>query len=134
MHFHCFTSTAELARAMLTEYPNSFIGISGVVTYRGLEHIHNMVVSGELPLERILLESDSPYLVPRNAYYWLEKNRSDLGKKFGISHAGMIPFIAEKIAGWVNEGRKARGEEEIGMEEVLDITRGNTGRMYQIEV
>ena len=134
MHFHCFTSTAELARAMLTEYPNSFIGISGVVTYRGLEHIHNMVVSGELPLERILLESDSPYLVPRNAYYWLEKNRSDLGKKFGISHAGMIPFIAEKIAGWVNEGRKVRGEEEIGMEEVLDITRGNTGRMYQIEV
>lgn len=86
-------------------------------------------------MERILLETDSPYMVPRNAYHWLERRRLGEKKRFGISHAGMIPFIAEKIAEWINEGRKARGEmEEIGIEEVLDITRGNAGRMFQIEV
>ena len=135
IHIHCFTSTVEFARAILTEYPNSFIGITGVVTYQGLEHIRRMIASGELPLERILLETDSPYMVPRNAYHWLERKRLGEKKRFGISHAGMIPFIAEKIAEWINEGRKARGEmEEIGIEEVLDITRGNAGRMFQIEV
>ncbi|RPA95197.1 Metallo-dependent hydrolase [Choiromyces venosus 120613-1] len=135
LHIHCFTSTAELARAILVEYPNSFIGITGVVTYNGLEHVHELIISGELPLERILLETDSPYMVPRNAYDWLVKSRPEEKKRrFAISHAGMIPFVAEKVAGWVNEGRIARGEEEIGIEEVLDITRRNAGRMYRMEV
>ncbi|CUS09008.1 unnamed protein product [Tuber aestivum] len=136
LHIHCFTSTAELARSILTEYPNSFIGITGVVTYKGLEHIRELIVSGELPLERILLETDSPFMVPKNAYDWLAKSRPEREKKrrFAVSHAGMIPFVAEKIAGWVNEGRIARGEEETEIEAVLDVTRGNARRMYRIEI
>ncbi|PWW79513.1 Metallo-dependent hydrolase, partial [Tuber magnatum] len=135
LHIHCFTSTAKLARAILAEYPNSFIGITGVVTYKGLEHVHDMIVSGELPLERILLETDSPYMVPRNAYDWLTKGRpEERRRRFAISHAGMVPFVAEKIAGWVNRGRMARGEEETEIEEVLSVTRRNSGRMYRIEV
>jgi TatD DNase family protein len=138
LHIHCFTSTAGLARAILTEYPNSFIGITGVVTYNGMERVHEvreMITSGELPLERILLETDSPYMVPRNAYGWLAKSRpEDKKKRFTISHAGMIPFVAEEIAEWVNEGRLSRGEEKTEIEEVLDVTRRNAGRMYRIEV
>ncbi|KAG0641541.1 hypothetical protein HOY80DRAFT_1038875 [Tuber brumale] len=138
LHIHCFTSTVRLARAILTEYPNSFIGITGVVTYKGMKEgcgIREMIVSGELPLERILLETDSPYMVPSNAYGWLAKSRpEDRKRRFTISHAGMIPFVAEEIAGWVNEGRLARSEEETEIEEVLDVTRRNAGRMYRIEV
>jgi TatD DNase family protein len=135
LHIHCFTSTAEFARAILGEFPNSFIGITGVVTYKGLDHVEQLIVSGDLPLERILLETDSPYMVPRNAYDWLAKVRPEEKKKrFIVSHAGMIPFVATKVAQWVSEGRRLRGEGEVNVEEVLEVTRNNAGKMYRIDV
>lgn len=134
LHIHCFTSTSELARSVLNEFPNSFIGLTGVVTYSGIEHVVELIVSGDLPLERILLETDSPFMIPRNAYEWLKGRPGGRGKKFLVSHAGMIPFVAEKVARWANSGRVRRGEKEVNVEEVLEITRENAVRMYGIDI
>lgn len=137
MHIHCFTAGPNLARAILGEYPNSYIGITGVISYRGLDHVTEMISEGVIPLERILLETDSPYMVPREVYYWIGKERpKDKKKKFVISHSGMIPFTAGKIVEAVNTGRKERGtgEPEVTLAEVLEITRKNASKMYGISV
>ena len=58
--FHCFGGTAEEAQELL-QFPDFMLGIGGVVTYKnsGLPETLTSV-----PLERIVLETDSPYLAP----------------------------------------------------------------------
>ncbi|MBQ7190566.1 MAG: TatD family hydrolase [Kiritimatiellae bacterium] len=57
---HCFTGSWELARELLDR--NFLIGISGIVTFRNAEMLRD--VARRLPADRILVETDSPYLAP----------------------------------------------------------------------
>lgn len=78
---HSFTSGLELARFVLNE--NFYLGFNGIITFKNAENVRDALRI--TPLERILLETDSPFLTPdpyrgfENAPYYL-------------------PFIAEKIA------------------------------------
>lgn len=58
--FHCFSGTAAEAENLLT-FENFYLGIGGVLTYKksGLPQVLSHV-----PLERIVLETDAPYLAP----------------------------------------------------------------------
>lgn len=135
-HVHCFTSSTEFGRWVLETFPNSYIGITGVATYQ-LPHVQDFIRSGDLPLGRMLMETDSPFMTPRNIHSWLKKTRSkEEGKKrFAFSHSGMIPFTAELVAEWINEGRQTRGEEaRTDVEEVLEMTRKNAEKIYSIEI
>jgi TatD DNase family protein len=58
--FHCFTETAEVARAALDL--GFFISFSGIVTFRNADALRD--VARSLPLDRLLIETDSPYLAP----------------------------------------------------------------------
>lgn len=58
--FHSFTGTSEEA-AHLLEFPGFMIGINGVITFRKSQLPE---VLKEIPLQRIVLETDSPYLTP----------------------------------------------------------------------
>ena len=57
---HCFTETWEMARAALDM--NFYISFSGIVTFRNAEQLRD--VAARVPDERILIETDSPYLAP----------------------------------------------------------------------
>jgi len=57
---HCFTGTIELARKVLDF--GFYISISGVVTFKNAENVRQVVRF--LPLDRILVETDSPFLAP----------------------------------------------------------------------
>jgi TatD DNase family protein len=57
--FHCFTGTIEEAEQILSL--DFYFGIGGVVTYKNSDLKH---ILKKIPLERILLETDSPYLTP----------------------------------------------------------------------
>ena len=57
---HCFSSTRELALKALEI--GIYISISGIVTFKNATDLQHLVK--ELPLERILVETDSPYLAP----------------------------------------------------------------------
>jgi len=58
--FHCFTGTSDQAQKII-DYGGFMLGIGGVVTFKnsGLDQ-----VVADIPLEHILLETDSPYLTP----------------------------------------------------------------------
>jgi TatD DNase family protein len=58
---HCFTGTKEFAHAMIEL--GFYISFSGVVTFKKkVEHLQELVC--ELPIDRILVETDAPYLSP----------------------------------------------------------------------
>ncbi|WP_101049781.1 TatD family hydrolase [Macromonas nakdongensis] len=58
--FHCFTETAEVARAALEL--DFYISFSGILTFRNAADLRE--VAQMVPLERCLIETDSPYLAP----------------------------------------------------------------------
>lgn len=135
-HVHCFTSGRPFGNWVLKTFPNAYIGITGVVSYN-LPHVQNFIKSGELPLERMLMETDSPFMTPKNIYRWLKKTRpgAEGKKRFEISHSGMIPFTAELVAEWVSEGRVTRGEKgPVDVEEVLKVTAANACKVYGIVI
>jgi TatD DNase family protein len=57
---HCFTSTQKLADAALEM--GFFISLSGIVTFKSAEALRQVAKS--VPLDRLLVETDSPYLAP----------------------------------------------------------------------
>lgn len=78
--FHCFTGNADQARRALEM--NFFLGIGGVLTYKnsGLDK-----VLLEVPIEKIVLETDAPYLTP--VPFRGKKNESSY-----------LVYIAQKVA------------------------------------
>ena len=58
--FHCFTETEQVARAALDL--GFYISFSGILTFKSAQDIRD--VAAFVPLERMLIETDSPYLAP----------------------------------------------------------------------
>ena len=57
---HCFTGSAELAAIALDL--GFYISISGIVTFKSAQNLQ--AVARELPLDRLLIETDAPFLAP----------------------------------------------------------------------
>lgn len=86
---HCFSGTAEYAKSLLKF--NLFFGFDGPLTYKNARH--SIEAATEIPLERLLVETDSPYLapvplrgttnVPKNVRFVAEKLASVKNVAFG---------------------------------------------------
>jgi len=107
-HLHCFNDGVVYAKKILEEFSNVFFGITGVITFADSDRLRG-IVRDILPLDRILLETDSPYLAPKDSYS-------------KVNHSGNIPAIAKCIA-----DLKA-----VSLDEVYTITRFNTNRCFSI--
>ena len=103
--FHAFTGSIETFRE-IQRLGDWYVGIGGVVTFKKAS-IGETV--RDIPLDRIVLETDCPYLTP--APHRGQRNESSY-----------IPFIAEKIA-------SAKG---ISMEEIADTTTQNAVKLFGI--
>ena len=57
---HCFSGSVELMREAVKL--GSCISLGGVVTFKNARH--SIEVAGEIPLDRLLLETDAPYMAP----------------------------------------------------------------------
>lgn len=102
---HCYSYTREMAaRFMKMDF---YFGIGGVITYSNAKKLREAV--SYIPIDRILLETDSPYLSP-------EPNR---GKR---NDSRNIPHIAREIASIKN----------MDYDEVVEITRENARRLFRI--
>jgi TatD DNase family protein len=79
--FHCFTETAEVARAALDL--GFYISFSGILTFKNAADLRE--IASWVPLDRILIETDSPYLAPA----------PHRGK---TNDPSLVPWVAKKIA------------------------------------
>ncbi|HUG59069.1 MAG TPA: TatD family hydrolase [Candidimonas sp.] len=78
---HCFTESWEVAQAAMEM--NFYISLSGIVTFKKAEDLHEL--AKKLPLDRLLIETDSPYLAP-------VPHRGKMNDPSNVMH------VAEKIA------------------------------------
>ena len=101
--FHAYSGSIETF-SRLQKYGNWYIGIGGVITYRNAS-IAETVKS--IPLERILLETDSPYLTP-------------VPKRGSRNESSYIPYIAEKIA----------VQKNTETEEIAEVTTTNARNLF----
>ena len=102
---HCFSGSVELAREAVRL--GCYIRLGGVVTFKNARH--SLEVASDIPLDRLLLETDAPYMAPVPFR----------GKRCDSS---MIVYAAEKIAAL----------RRIGVQELLDITCENAKTFYGI--
>jgi len=102
---HCFTETWEVAEAALAM--GFYISFSGIVTFKNAKQIKE--VAQRVPLERILIETDAPYLAPA-------PHRGKLNQPAYVKH------VAEEIA-------LLRG---ISLDEVGRRTTENFVRLFKL--
>ena len=100
---HCFSYAPETAREYLKM--GYYIGVGGVVTFKNAKKLKEVVKM--LPPERILLETDCPYLAP-------VPNRGKRNSSLNL------PYVAEAVA-------ELKGMET---EEVIRITNENARKLY----
>ena len=103
--FHCYSGSAEMARQLVDL--GWYIGFTGVLTFKNARKAVETAAS--IPLERIVLETDCPYMAPVPFR----------GKR---NHPGYLYRMAEALA-------EIRG---ISTEEVHQITTENGKRLYRI--
>ena len=103
--FHCYSGSAEMAQELVKR--GWYIGFTGVLTFKNARKA--VEVASAIPLERIVLETDCPYMAP-------EPFR---GKR---NHPGYLYRMAEKLA----EIR------DLPVEEIHRITTENGKRLYRI--
>lgn len=103
--FHCFTGTAEEAKRITDK--GMYLGIGGVITYKTNETLREVIK--HVPLEMILLETDSPYLPP--VPYRGKRNESSY-----------LPLVAEQLCSLYGKG----------MQEVAEITTTNAKTLFRL--
>ncbi|XP_061114458.1 putative deoxyribonuclease TATDN2 isoform X1 [Conger conger] len=63
IHRHCFTNSYEVIEPFLQEFPNLSVGFTALITYPRAVEAKEAV--RRIPLDRIVVETDSPYFLPR---------------------------------------------------------------------
>jgi len=100
---HCFTETYEMAKKAIDQ--DFYISFSGIITFKNAQELRDVVK--KIPMNRILIETDSPYLAP-------VPNR---GK---TNEPSNVMYVAEKIADIKN----------LSIEEVASITTANFKKLF----
>jgi len=95
--FHCYSGSAEMADEIVQK--GFHISFSGVLTYKNAEKVRKAAAA--VPLERLLIETDCPYLTPqshrgkRNEPAYVAETGETLAKLHGISPEEMARIIWE---------------------------------------
>ena len=103
--FHCFTETAEVARAALDL--GFYISFSGILTFKTAKDLRD--VASFVPMDRLLIETDSPYLAP-------------VPYRGKTNNPSYVPYVAKLLA-------ELRG---LPVEEVAKRTSENFERLFGI--
>ena len=103
--FHCFSGSPEMAAELLKR--GWYLGFDGPITYKQAKRAPE--VAAMTPLDRILVETDSPYMTPVP----FRGKRND---------SRYLPYVLEKLAEWKG----------VTTEEMTDITFANGKRLFGI--
>ena len=103
--FHCYSGSAEMAKWLVNR--GWYIGFTGVLTFKNARKA--LEVAGQIPLDRIVLETDCPYMAPEP----FRGKRNDPGKLYRM---------AERLA-------ELRG---LPLEQIRAITLENGKKLYRM--
>ena len=103
--FHCFTETAEVARAALDL--GFYISFSGILTFRNAHELRE--VARFVPLDRLLIETDSPYLAP-------------VPFRGRTNQPAYVPFVAKQVAEL----------KQLPQTEIARATSANFDRLFRL--
>ncbi len=103
--FHCFSGSPEMAAELLKR--GWYLGFDGPITYKNAKRAPE--VAAMTPLDRILVETDSPYMTPVP----FRGKRND---------SRYLPYVLEKLAEWKG----------VTTQEMTDITFANGKRLFGI--
>lgn len=98
--FHCFTGNQQEAKELL-EYDNFVLGIGGVSTFKS-SHLREDLPAA-VPLERIVLETDSPYMAPvpyrgqRNESAFVVQVMNTLATAYGVSEEEVAKVTNQNV-------------------------------------
>lgn len=102
---HCFAEDWDMAKKALDL--NFYISFSGIVTFKSAKELQD--VAQKVPVDRILIETDSPWLAP-------------VPKRGKLNHPANVRYVAEKMA-------ELRG---CSYEEIAKTTTDNFNHLFKI--
>ena len=102
--FHCFTESMQVARAALDL--GYYLSFSGIITFKNAQDLRDVVAF--TPLDRILIETDSPYLAP-------------VPYRGKTNNPSFVPYVAQQVA-------QCKG---IAVEEVGHATSRNFETLFK---
>ena len=103
--FHCFSGSVEFMRECVKK--GWYIALGGVVTFKNAVKMKD--VAREIPLDKLVLETDSPYLTP-------------VPFRGKPNTPAYVRYVAEEIANL----------RQIPLNELIDITTNNAERFFEI--
>lgn len=103
--FHCFTETEAVARAALDL--GFYISFSGILTFKNAAELRD--VARFVPLERCLIETDSPYLAP-------------VPYRGKLNRPALVPYVAQQVA-------ELKG---LPVEAIAEATSRNFERLFGV--
>ncbi|MEO3692529.1 TatD family hydrolase [Roseateles paludis] len=103
--FHCFTESAEVAQAAIER--GYYISFSGIVSFKNAQDLRDLAKA--LPPDRILIETDSPYLAP-------------VPFRGKLNTPALVPHVAKALA-------EALG---CSVDELAAQTTANTRRLFKL--
>ncbi len=101
--FHCFTETAQVARAALDL--GFYISFSGILTFKSAQELRD--VAAFVPLDRLLIETDSPYLAP-------------MPHRGKTNNPSFVPFVAAQLA----------EIKQMPIQDMADLTSQNFDQLF----
>lgn len=110
IHRHCFTGSYSVIEPLLKYFPNMSVGFTAVLTYSSAWEARDAL--RQIPLERIIVETDAPYFLPRQVPRSLCQ----------YAHPGLALHTVREIA---------RVKEE-SLSRTLMVLRENTSRLYSL--
>jgi TatD DNase family protein len=102
--FHCFTENKDVARAVLDL--GYYISFSGILTFKTAQDLRDLAVL--VPLDRLLIETDSPYLAP-------------VPFRGKTNTPALVPYVAQQLAALRNQSPQ----------DIAQITSANFDRLFK---
>ena len=110
IHLHCFCGNVQQAKEWVDAFPNLKIGLTNLVSSKSVEDLRTAAT--KIPLDYLLLETDAPYMIPRNVKKYPAK----------FTHPGMSFNVAVVLA-------ELKG---VTLNEVVTKTTANAQFIYGI--
>jgi TatD DNase family protein len=103
--FHCFTETREVAKAALDL--GFYISFSGILTFKTAQDLRD--VATLVPMDRLLIETDSPYLAP-------------VPFRGKTNNPSYVPYVARQLAALKN----------CAIEDIAQVTSDNFSQLFAV--